>query len=414
MNKKNKKVAIFVDGIFIPSYSGAANRFHYLTRYLQQNTGTDMVVFLCDRGWSSPSLIRKEKFTTYLIHPKLFRNLDFLESLLILEKIDILQFSTLELIIELGLPLSHKLNKHLIFEAHYEDYEFAKSIGSDDLILKSIKFLQSTFGKYFDQIIALSNEDNGLSKNLKVNHNEIKVIPSGIHVLDFPKNCFKPLSKKIIFFGNLYFGVNLQALKLIKKIIYPALKSIGFHFHIIGDISASDKNNLEEDNFVIVGKQADLYNSFKNSLFALAPVLHGSGIRIKILNYLNAGIPVITTSQGARGFPRKDLLIVEDDLRKYHEIIIKLSENKDYLKRISFEGRDFIQKNMSWKAISKNVSDVYDQILKKKIKNKENILDKVALLNFDDPPWIKEIIKGKRFKRNTPFVQISKKYIKIH
>jgi hypothetical protein len=52
MLSKTKKVAIFVDGEFIPSFSGATNRFHYLSRALQKFTDTEVVIILCDRGWS--------------------------------------------------------------------------------------------------------------------------------------------------------------------------------------------------------------------------------------------------------------------------------------------------------------------------------------------------------------------------
>ncbi|MDP3790966.1 MAG: glycosyltransferase [Candidatus Omnitrophota bacterium] len=413
MLKKTKKVAIFVGGEFIPSFSGAANRFHYLSQALHNCTETDMLVILCDRGWSDIKQIRKEKFKTYLVHPDLFRNVDFLEGILKAENVDILQFPVLELIVELGIQLSYRLNRHLVFEAHYEDYEFAKAIGASQFTLSGISYLQNTFGKYFDKVIALSNEDRKLSKNLRVSESEIAIIPSGANIAEFPENCFDPLSRKIVFLGNLYFSVNLKALKLIKKIIYPCLKKQGFKFYIIGDIASVEKEKLEEKNFIIKGKQANLYRNFNRSTFGLAPVLSGSGMRIKILNYLNAGIPVITTSQGAKGFQRKDLLIIEDDLREYPLIIEKLLKEKQLLKRLSIEGRKFIEENMSWEVIAKKVAREYDVLLSQDVKPKEDIIDEVLRIKFGDPPWIKEVIEGKRFKRNKPYVGVGR-YLKIN
>lgn len=405
MLKKTKKVAIFVDGVFIPSFSGAANRFHYLSRTLQHRTNTDMLVILCDRGWSDIKQIKKEKLKTYLVHPNSFRDVGFLAKILRSENVDILQFSTLELVVELGIQLSHELKRHLVFEAHYEDYEFAKAIGASQSVLSDINYLQSTFGKYFDRVIALSNEDLQLSKSLRVGENEIAVIPSGVNISEFPENCFDSFSKKVIFLGNLYFDVNLKALKLIKKVIYHNLKKQGFRFYIIGDISNIEKDKLEEKNFVIRGKQNNLYKHFNKSMFALAPVLSGSGIRIKILSYLNAGIPVITTNQGARGFRRKDLLIIQDDLKKYPSVIEQLAKDKQLLEKLSTEGRKFVRENMSWEVIAKRVSKEYDAIFAKDIKPKVDVINEILKMKYKDPPWIKEVIKGKRFKRNKPFVK---------
>ncbi len=44
----------------------------------------------------------------------------------------------------------------------------------------------------------------------------------------------------------------------------------------------------------------------RSSAVGLAPVLSGSGTRIKILEYAAAGIPVVATAKGAEGLPLKD------------------------------------------------------------------------------------------------------------
>lgn len=410
MNKRIK-VAIFVDGIFIPSYSGAANRFHYLSRYLQKCTNIEVIVILCDRGWSNPELIKKEPFTTYLIHQKLFKDKKILETILKKEEIDILQFSSLELIIELGIPLSEILNTHLIFESHYDDFEFSKSVKMNKKQLIQIKILQTKFSKYFDHVIALSEEDN-ITKNLIIDEKRLSTITSGVNLQDFKTNCFNPKTKKILFFGNLFFHVNLESLKVIKK-IYKNLIKYGYEFIIAGDISEKDKNILKEYKFSITGKIDNLYKTFKNSSIALAPVLNGSGIRIKILNYLNAGIPVITTTQGARGFPRKELLIIEDNIDNYPYIIRNYLEHKiPYLDEISTIGRKYVRKHMSWEIISKKVSDIYHAtIIKQKI-NKKDAISKIK--KNQSPSWIKDVIRKKKFKKNTSFVNIKNKYIKIN
>jgi glycosyltransferase involved in cell wall biosynthesis len=401
---KKKKVAIFVDGVFIPSVSGAANRFHYLTRALQQHTNTEMVVILCDRGWSEPDLIKRENFRTYMVHPRLFRNVAFLQKILEEEHVDILQFSTLELAIELGIQLSYKLNIPLIFEAHYEDFEFARAIGAPDDVLKNIKFLQGTFGRFFDKVIALSDEDLALGEALGVDKKEIITIPSGAEGSDFPTNCFDINSKKVIFFGNLYFAVNLDALKVIKNRLYPKSIREGFNYQVIGDIQQVEKEKLRDFCFDIIGRKDDLYKYFLGSTFALAPVISGSGMRIKILNYMCAGIPVITTTQGARGFPRKDLLIIEDNFDKYVDKMVTLANNERDLKRYSEEGRKFILENMSWEKIAEKASRVYDDALLSGPKPKQKASADVSIIKFDDPPWIKEVIDSGRFSRNLPFV----------
>jgi len=404
--KKFKKVAIFIDGEFIPSFSGASNRFQYLSRALQEHTNTEIVIILCDRGWSDIKQIKKESFTTYVVHPGLFKNIDFLTNILKGESVNIIQFANLELAVEIGIPLSNNLKKHLIFESHYGDYEFAKSVDASQNALDKIIFLQNAFGKYFDKVIALSSEDPELSRNLKLKRSDISIIPSGVDLAEFPDNCFNGSSKKIIFLGNLFFAVNLKAVKNIKQTIYKGLKDLDYKFSIIGDISPREKDKLEDKKFIVTGKKTDLSQSFNKATVALAPVFSGSGIRIKILNYLNAGIPVVTTSQGARGFDRKYLVVVEDDLDKYPSLIEELVKEKEKLIHLSERGREFVREKMSWERISRLVSKEYDKLLKEPAISKRQALKQISKLTFENPAWIKKVIKDKRFKRNIPYVGI--------
>ncbi len=405
MPRKTKKVAIFVDGEFIPSFSGASNRFHYLTRALQNFTDTSAIVLLCDRGWSDIKSMRKESFKTYLIHPSKFKNIPLLAEIIKREKVDIIQFGNLELAIEIGIPLSDITGTHLIFEAHYDDYEFAKSLGASKKSLNKIADLQKTFGKYFDAVFTLSSEDIHLAKRLKISAHKLKIVPSGVSLQDFPKNCFNPKTKKIIFFGNLFFGVNREGLNKIKNIIYKNLRTPGYKFHIIGDVPPNLKKKMEEKDFIFLGKQKNLDKAFAHSSISLAPLASGTGTRIKILNYLSAGIPVITTSEGAQGFPKKELLIIENDVDRYDKIIEKLIQNHRMLTNLSKKGRMFVRENFSWENVANVIAQEYTRILNKDQKKKVRATLQIQKLKFDEPAWVKDVIKHKRFRRNKPYLK---------
>ena len=404
---------IFVDGEFIPSYSGATNRFHYLSDALQRYTNTEVVVVVSDRGWTDTKLIRKERFRTYLVRSDLFKNIDFLFHLVNREQPQILQFANLELAVQLGIPLSVMGGQHLVYEAHYDDLEFAKSLGAPKKQLDSVRGLMHHFGIYFDKIISLSKDDHLVKSRFGVSASRIAIVPSGIRLDDFPHSCFKATSKKIIFLGNYYYAVNLAALKLIRNSVYPKLSEKGYIFYIIGDIPSKIKKSLEKKNFVIVGKQSTLNTYFSNSLCALSPVAAGSGMRIKILDYLNAGLPVITTSQGSRGFLNRNLLMIEDDINKFSEIIELIARSTFTSRLLSEAGRRFVRKHMSWSVVAQSMSEEYDKILHKRRVTKINALNRISQLTARDPAWLKEVIKKGRFQGAKPHLS-KKSYIVLN
>lgn len=126
--KKKIKVGIFVDGDFIPSYDGASNRFHYLSRYLALN-GIDIVIFHGYREWSDISLIRKEPFKTYIFPIKnYYNNLELIASLIRKESIDIIQFDNLEPILLQGIRLAELSGTKLVSEMLYVVRNLAKDL----------------------------------------------------------------------------------------------------------------------------------------------------------------------------------------------------------------------------------------------------------------------------------------------
>ncbi|TAL65021.1 MAG: glycosyltransferase, partial [Bacteroidetes bacterium] len=61
------------------------------------------------------------------------------------------------------------------------------------------------------------------------------------------------------------------------------------------------------------GYQKDLRPFWKNASVFIVPLWYGSGIRIKILEALANGIPVVSTEKGAEGLPdkiKKKIIIV--------------------------------------------------------------------------------------------------------
>ena len=391
------KVGIFVDGDFIPSYDGASNRFHYLSRYLSLN-GADVVIFHGYRGWSDISLIRKEPFKTY-IFPKqhYYANLELIASLVKKESIDIIQFDNLEPILLQGIRLSKLTGARLVSEIHYVVRNLAEKLGANSSRINEIKMMEEEVGKSIDHLISLSEEDKMLlEKYMKMSSRNISVIPSGVDCDEI--RYFGPNfdEKNIIFLGNLYFQPNEDAVRRMRDLIYPELQRHGFRFTIAGDCPPDLKKDCQAKHFNFVGTLPDLNYLFKDATFALAPIDEGTGMRIKLLNYLAAGIPVLTTSTATVGFKNKGCFFIEDNYSDYGKRIINLLKNKKDLIRASYDGRSEIEKYYDWNSIAKMTIGVYEKILGRDILQK--VLPETNIIKNKEPAWLQEAIAKKRFK----------------
>ena len=78
-------------------------------------------------------------------------------------------------------------------------------------------------------------------------------------------------------------------------------------------------------------------------------MVSGSGTNIKMLDYLSAGLPTISTAKGIRGLVDIEKYVIVCELNKFHEKILYLLKNFSVRNTLSQNGITFIEKHFLWK-----------------------------------------------------------------
>ena len=86
----------------------------------------------------------------------------------------------------------------------------------------------------------------------------------------------------------------------------------------------------------------------------MTPIQSGSGIRIKILEAMAIGIPVITTSIGAQGidYHSSQCMMIADTDKEFVEGAIRLITDQGLREKIGSNAIDYIRKNHTINDIS--------------------------------------------------------------
>jgi glycosyltransferase involved in cell wall biosynthesis len=405
MKKDKIKVAIFIDGEFIPSNSGAANRFHYMSRNLALHQDIEPIIFLGDRGWSDIKLIKNEPFKTYIFNNEdFYQSMDRIIKILKKERIQIIQFDSIEQVLSQGVYIKQQLRVPVILEAHYDFLSFMQNSKlPKNVVLAKRRDIERS-KKVIDGLICLSKDEKSKFKEYyKFNTNQICAIPSGVELSEIKNDNINYNSKQCVFLGNLYFRPNEIALDYIYKFIYKKLRDKGYSILIAGDTPLKIKNKYSDSNFNFLGEIDDLNMLFRNSLCALAPIFHGAGMRIKLLNYIGAKLPVLITKEGAEGFPAKKLLKIIDS-NKFIDTIEKIqSDKKRWIKNTS-KLYDYVSQNLSWISLSSRTAQFYrDTIINNLVKKTKYITVKPS--EYLVPSWLYEVKKKGRFKGKKPTVK---------
>ncbi len=120
--------------------------------------------------------------------------------------------------------------------------------------------------------------------------------------------------RNIVFFGAMARPENyLSAIWFIENVLYK-LKDEKVKFYIIGGQPAKDLEKYKSERVIMTGYVDNVYDYFQKACCLVAPLVLGGGIKIKVLEGLSFGIPVITNTIGIEGIPalnKKDYFLCE-------------------------------------------------------------------------------------------------------
>ncbi|MCJ7443822.1 MAG: glycosyltransferase [Methanotrichaceae archaeon] len=128
----------------------------------------------------------------------------------------------------------------------------------------------------------------------------------------------------------------------------------------LSELSHSYHRFKDVQNVILLGQVSDKEKSdlYSSSHIALNPMLSGSGTNIKMLDYMEAGLPVITTPLGARGLDIDNYHhAIICDITEFPEKIMELLNNRELYNELVSRGRKLVQDKYDWTHISESMAN---------------------------------------------------------
>lgn len=358
------KVAIFKEGILLPNYDGATTRIVSLARMLVMH-GVEVVFFHCDRGWSDKKLIALEPFTTYLLPPEIYYSPAKLRTYVEREAPDIVQGNDPEFIMTTASKLTCRHQPKIVFEAHNSDFTLLQRLGYPLEKIRLMQFKEYCAATISEKTVCVSRIDAQIYQSLGIPSKKIAVVPNGVS-LPADQAIIKNRNDDLVFLGNTYYQPNAEAIEVIYNQILPKLeeKLPCSKVIVIGPVSKQMIRSYTTKNLIFTGaiSQEEMLLRLTKARIGLCPLKSGSGTRLKVLQYLTAGLPTISTKLGIEGLELDNAVIIEDDFSKYADRIIELLNDTNQLERLRRTGLQAIRNKYDWNVIAKKLKQIYWEI----------------------------------------------------
>ncbi len=200
----------------------------------------------------------------------------------------------------------------------------------------------------------------------------IAVMPAGVDTEAFvPDSSVQTEPQSIFYFGSLDWAPNIEAIHWFMAEVYPKLREQlpEVTFHIGGKKPGADILQYNMLEHVTVHGNVPSAPQFMNQYTVMVvPLLSGGGMRLKIVEAMSAGVPIISTRVGAEGIigeHGENILFAEtpDD---FITCIRRYMEDNVLRNKISNNARRTAETNYSWQSVIRHALQFYEHLLQQK------------------------------------------------
>ena len=185
----------------------------------------------------------------------------------------------------------------------------------------------------------------------------LAIVPNGVDLEVNSGDFGAPRPDTLIYSGALTYDANFDAMAFFLRDVFPLIRARrpNVHLRITGGYQGVPIEQLPLGTGVeLTGYLDNIQLAVAQSWLCVVPLRVGAGTRLKILEAMALGTPVVSTSKGAEGLEvthGEDILIA-DEPEEFANGVVRLLEDRDLRARLSINGRRLVEETYSWERCS--------------------------------------------------------------
>ncbi|MDB4890610.1 MAG: glycosyl transferase group 1 [Gemmatimonadetes bacterium] len=220
----------------------------------------------------------------------------------------------------------------------------------------------------FDRCTTVSEADRGLL--LRANpFLHVDVIPNGVDT-----ERYQPLPPRaeaapprLMFIGSMGYPPCIDAVRYFCRDILPRVRRAipAVELQIVGGDPHPEVVALGGDGVHVTGRVDDVVSYYQESTVCIVPLRAGGGTRLKILEAMALGRPVVSTTIGCEGLDvvDGDHLLVADTPEQFADKIVRLVQDPALCQHLCANGRQLVEAHYGWKSIGDRLMTVYHEMV---------------------------------------------------
>lgn len=226
-----------------------------------------------------------------------------------------------------------------------------------------VRLLQS-----FDACTVVSEDERARLWRVSPGYQPVGIVPNGVDMAAYQNDFGLPEADSLVYSGALTYHANFDAVNFFLREILPLVhvQRPQVKLQITGKLDGVPVVRLPktDGNVIFTGYLPDIRPTVARSWINIVPLRLGGGTRLKILESLALGTPVVATSKGAEGLnlvPGRDILLA-DSPADFAAAVLRLLADPDLRETLRRNGR-VAAAQYDWSIIGQQFNNFIEKVV---------------------------------------------------
>lgn len=235
------------------------------------------------------------------------------------------------------------------------------------------RYYERRYYPQFDLVTMVSAEDERTTKELaRGERPHVAVVPNGVDCVHNQPGLALTMPNTLVYNGALTYSANYDAMRWFLAQVYPRIKAKvpDVSLTITGSTKGVDLGNLALDDSVrLTGFVDDVRLPVAKAAVCVVPIREGGGTRLKILEAMALGTPVVATPKGSEGLALVDgeHLLLADDPQRFANHTVALLGDANRCARLATHARRLVKLHYDWEQIGRRFVELMEETVKSRL-----------------------------------------------
>jgi glycosyltransferase involved in cell wall biosynthesis len=232
------------------------------------------------------------------------------------------------------------------------------------LPLLKLRFYLRRLLPRFQAVTVVSEDEKTLLRQLVPGYQAIHVVPNGIYTADYENVQAAPQPDTLIFTGSLSYFANLEGVRWFLSEVYPIVQAQVPAVQLVITGKNDGVSLPTAENVTLTGFVEDVRPLIASARISLAPLQVGGGTRLKILEAMALGTPVVATEKGAEGLQavNGEHLLVADSAENFADAVVRLLQDRKLCRKLTDNSCRLVRQQYDWAVIMSDFLELTEEV----------------------------------------------------